>query len=101
MKRIKHLLFLLLLLLVGCQQKEPESFEPISQNKFLLGTIVNITLYDNPQQSIFDEIFTAIEEIETKMTINNATTSEIIEINHEAGNKAVKVSQETFDVIKT
>ena len=27
------------------------------------------------------------------MTINNATTSEIIEINHEAGNKAVKVSQ--------
>ena len=44
----------------------------------------------------------AIEEIETKMTINNATTSEIIEINHQAGIRScVKFPKNTFDVIKT
>ena len=52
---------LLLLLLVGCQQRRTGIVRTdLTQNKFLLGTIVNITLYDNPQQSIFDEIFTAI-----------------------------------------
>ena len=100
MKHMKSFLFVFLLLLVGCQTKEETPVEPISQNKFLLGTIVNITLYDNPKQEIFDEIFNAIEEIETMMTINNATTSEIIEINRQAGLEAVKVSQNTFDVIK-
>ncbi|MDO4925938.1 MAG: FAD:protein FMN transferase [Turicibacter sp.] len=100
MKRMKYLLLAFLLVLVGCQQKEVAPVDPVSENKFLLGTIINITLYDNPQQKIFDEIFDAIEEIETKMTINNAITSEIIEINRQAGQQAVKVSQETFDVIK-
>lgn len=101
MERMKYLLLAFLLALVGCQQNEATPVEPVSENKFLLGTIINITLYDNPQQKIFDEIFDAIEDIETKMTINNATTSEIIEINRQAGQQAVKVSQETFDVIKT
>ncbi len=100
MKYFKKLVFIFLLLLVGCQQKEEALIEPTSENKFLLGTIITITLYDNPQQEIFDEIFAAIEEIETKMTINNANTSEIIEINRQAGVEAVKVSQDTFDVIK-
>ena len=66
MKHMKPFLFVFLLLLVGCQTKEETPVEPVSQNKFLLGTIVNITLYDNPKQEIFDEIFNAIEEIETR-----------------------------------
>ena len=65
MKKIKYLIFIFLLLLVGCQPKEETPIEPVSQNKYLLGTIVTITLYDNPKQEIFDEIFTAIEDIET------------------------------------
>ena len=85
--------------MVGCQSKEETPIEPISQNKYLLGTIVTITLYDNPQQEIFDEIFTAMEDIEAKMTINNATSSEIIEVNQQAGIAPVKVSKDTFEVI--
>lgn len=100
MKHFKKLLFIFLLLLVGCQQTEETRIEPTSKNKFLLGTAITVTLYDNPQQEIFDEIFTAIEDIQTKMTINSENTSEIIEVNRQAGIKAVKVSQDTFDVIK-
>jgi len=100
MKKIKYLIFIFLLLLVGCQSKEETPIEPVSQNKYLLGTIVTITLYDNPKQEIFDEIFTAIEDIETKMTINNTTSSEIIEVNQQAGIAPVKVSKDTFEVIK-
>ena len=39
MKHMKPFLFVFLLLLVGCQTKEETPVEPVSQNKFLLGTI--------------------------------------------------------------
>ena len=105
MKHFKILMIFVLILMTGCTQKEEGStdvtYEPVSQNKYLLGTIVNITLYDNPEQEIFDEIFTAIEKIETEMTINNAVSSEVIEINRQAGIDYVPVSEQTFEVIKT
>ena len=101
MKSIKYYLLVFLLLLAGCtQQKKEQSFEPVSQNKFLLGTVVTVTLYDNPKDEIFAEIFEKIEKIEQEMTINNATTSEVMEINKYAGSKEVKVSEDTFNVIK-
>ncbi|MTL34562.1 FAD:protein FMN transferase, partial [Turicibacter sanguinis] len=93
MKYLKSLMLVAVLLTTGCQAKEQvetpnqnlgteqKNYEPVSQNKYLLGTIVTITLYDNPEQEIFDEIFNAIEQIEKEMTINNATTSEVISIN--------------------
>ena len=101
MKSIKYYLLVFLLLLAGCtQQKKEQSFEPVSQNKFLLGTVVTVTLYDNPKDEIFAEIFEKIEKIEQEMTINNATTSEVMEINKYAGSKEVKGSEDTFNVIK-
>lgn len=103
MKHFKLLLIFVLLLVTGCAQKEetPTMSEPVSQNKYLLGTIVNITLYDNLEQKIFDEIFAAIEKIEKEMTINNALNSEVIQINKHAGIDYVQVSDQTFEVIKT
>ena len=105
MKHFKILMIFVLILMTGCIQKEEGStdvtYGPVSQNKYLLGTIVNITLYDNPEQEIFDEIFTAIEKVETEMTINNAVSSEVIEINRQAGIDYVPVSEQTFEVIKT
>lgn len=112
MKYLKSLMLVAVLLTTGCQAKEQvetpnqnlgteqKNYEPVSQNKYLLGTIVTITLYDNPEQEIFDEIFNAIEQIEKEMTINNATTSEVISINQQAGVDYVPVSKQTFDVIK-
>ena len=102
MKSIKYYLIALLLILTGCaNQKKEISFDPVTQNKFLLGTVVTITLYDNPEEEIFDEIFNELEKIEKEMTINNAITSEVIEINNHAGIEGVKVSKNTFDVINT
>lgn len=105
MKWLKLFVLFTFLLITGCQSKEDIStsnvYEPVSQNKHLLGTIVTVTLYDNPEQEIFDEIFNSMEKIEAEMTINNATTSEVIEINKQAGIDYVKVSKQTFDVIKS
>ncbi|MGL4336536.1 MAG: FAD:protein FMN transferase [Turicibacter sp.] len=101
MKRLTTLLLALLIGLAGCGKEETKvNLEPVSQNKYLLGTIVNITLYDNPTDEVFNEVFAAIEEIENKMTINNATTSEVISINQQAGKDYVSVSEDTFNVIK-
>lgn len=74
--------------------------EPISKSDFLLGTVVEITLYDKQDETIIDNAFKRISEIEAKMTINNAETSEIIALNNAAGVKPVKVSPDTFDVLE-
>lgn len=76
------------------------STEPVSKSDFLLGTVVEITLYDKSDESIIDKAFARIKEIETKMTINNAETSEIIQLNNASGVNPVKVSPDTFDVLE-
>ena len=74
--------------------------EPISKSDFLLGTIVQITIYDKQDEAIIDKAMDRIREIESKMTINNNGTSEIIALNEAAGIKEVKVSTDTFDVLE-
>ncbi|HAX72597.1 MAG TPA: thiamine biosynthesis protein ApbE [Firmicutes bacterium] len=100
MKRL--LLFCLIVFtLVGCTKENTVvEYEPVSENEFLLGTVVTITLYDNAKDEIFDEIFTTIKGIEERMTINNAVSSEVILINQQAGKDYVNVSKDTFEVIK-
>lgn len=73
--------------------------DPLSQTKFFLGTVVTIKLYDNASDELFNKIFDKLKEIEEKMTIN-AEDSEIIKINSNAGKTFVKVSDDTFYVIK-
>lgn len=74
--------------------------QPVSKSDFLLGTVVEITLYDKQDEAIIDKAFARISEIEKKMTINNAETSEIIALNNASGIKPVKVSPDTFDVLE-
>lgn len=74
--------------------------QPISKSNYLLGTEVQITIYDKQDESIIDKAFSRISEIESKMTINNAKTSEIIALNEAAGKEAVKVSSDTMDVLE-
>ncbi|EOC99651.1 FAD:protein FMN transferase [Caldisalinibacter kiritimatiensis] len=72
--------------------------EPISKTGFLLGTIVEVKIYDQVDEAIFDKVFNILDEIENKMSVN-IQTSEVSKINNNAGIKSVNVSEETFNVI--
>lgn len=78
----------------------PNQDKPITKSDYILGTIIDITLYDKSDETIIDKAFDRIREIEAKMTINNADTSEIIALNEAAGKSGVKVSLDTFDVLE-
>ncbi|MGM0380219.1 MAG: FAD:protein FMN transferase [Bacillota bacterium] len=94
MKKITIILFSLLILLSGCSQKEP-----IKKSDFLLNTVVSVTIYDNPDEKILNEVFDEMKNIEDKMSLHREN-SEVVKINKMAGKKPVKVSKETLSVIK-
>lgn len=96
------ILFLLLvaLLITGCQPKESPSEEAIfTKTNFVLGTVVTVTLYDHGSEEILDKAFDRLLEIENLMSAN-LDASEIGQINLKAGEEAVEVSEETYDVIE-
>lgn len=99
MEHLRHICFFLSLIMAftlnGCTLKK----EPISKSGFFMGTIVNITLYDKPNENILDEAFKKISNIENKLSLNIAS-SEVNKINEKAGLEAVSVSKETFDLIE-
>ncbi len=104
-KRFALLLAVLILLpmLSGCEAAEtpaPASTQPLSKSAFLLGTYVDISLFDKLDEKIIDKAFDRIAEIEAKMTINNAETSEIIKLNEASGTGAVKLSPDTYLVVE-
>jgi len=89
------------ILFSGCQAQAPDtSTKPLSKTSFLLGTVIEISIYDKRDEKILDKALSRISEIENKMTINNAETSEIIALNNASGNNEVKLSPDTFFVIE-
>ncbi|MBS4534874.1 FAD:protein FMN transferase [Clostridium sp. D2Q-14] len=101
----KKYIFLLIipfiLIFVGCSDKKnsSNSQEPVSDNAFYLGTIIDISIYDDVPEGIFEELFDRIEDIENKMSLN-IKDSEVNEINKNAGKDFVEVSSDTYDVIE-
>jgi len=83
-------------LLSGCGKNNDE---PISKTEILLDTPCEITIYDKVSASVLDKGFEKLKEIDTKMNANTET-SEIAQINKNAGKAYVKVSDNTFYVIK-
>nr|WP_208459969.1 FAD:protein FMN transferase [Clostridium botulinum] len=84
------------LVFVGCNSK-PE--EPVSRETYLMGTIINIKTYGKNADKAVQSSVDKISDIENKMSLN-ISTSEINKINKNAGIAPVKVSKNTFDVIK-
>lgn len=80
----------------GCQTKE---IEPISKEGLFLGTYCKITVYDDVSRDVLEKAFNRISDIENKMTINKPE-SELIDVNSKSGLDYVRVSPDTFYVIK-
>jgi FAD:protein FMN transferase len=108
-QNVKKLIFPILLtslisvfFITGCKSNlkgTNERNEPVSKTEVLLGTVCTLKIYDKPEESIFQQAFNRIREIEDKMSINKES-SEVIEVNNAAGVKPVKVSEDTFYTIK-
>lgn len=90
-----------ILLITGCSNggTSPNSDDPVSENSFYLGTIINISIYDDVPEGIFENLFAKIEDIEHKMSLN-IEDSEINKVNNNAGKKFVEVSTDTYNVIE-
>ena len=82
--------------LVSCSKK---TAEPISKSEILLDTPCKVTIYDNVSNDVLDKAFDKLREIDKKMNAANED-SEISAINNQAGKGYVKVSDNTFYVIK-
>lgn len=101
--KIKNFLFLFLIVLIsstliGCG-KEDENTEPLSKTDYFMGTILTITLYDNKEEKIIDKAFEKVKEIESLVSINKDGT-ELDKVNENAGIAPVKVSDETYTIVK-
>jgi thiamine biosynthesis lipoprotein len=90
------------ILLSGCSKKNEtgETGEgETTRTGFLLDTVCSIKLYDGPNSKALDSAFKRLQDVENKMSINTEK-SELIDINNAAGEKSVKVSEDTYNVIK-
>ena len=90
-------LILISIIFSGCKAKNKK---PIVRSNFILGTTVDIILYDSKDSKIIDDVFDRLRDIEDKMTINAENTSEIIRLNEASGMRDVEISPDTFYVLE-
>lgn len=97
------LLIIMLFISILATSCSNHSYEKYTKEGFALGTFITVSVYSKQKVSddVLDAVFNKLNEIEMKMTINTQVSSEIEEINKAAGKDFVKVSDETFYVIKT
>lgn len=99
MKRIGIVLLIITMLMTGCKSNEVIIYE---DSGFVVGTFATIKILSTSKvpKTDFGDIFDRLREIEAKMTINQDVNSEVQLINASAGIKEVKVSNETYEVVK-
>jgi thiamine biosynthesis lipoprotein len=74
--------------------------EPLKRSEYVLGTNCSLTFYDPGHKAAMVAVFARLREIEGRMSANKAGT-EIDAINQSAGVEPVRVSPDSFFVIKT
>lgn len=72
----------------------------VSRTEFMMGTYIELKAYGRHAASALDQVYTRLQAIEQKMTINQ-TGSEIDAVNDQAGQQPVVVSVDTFQVVKS
>ena len=102
--KIFFLLFSMLLILSGCgEAKEKEVTklvnDPYSRTEFLMGTVVNVKIYDEGKQEVLTAVFDRIKELSEKITVNNGQ-SEVEKINEQAGTQPLEVSDDVYFLLK-
>lgn len=78
---------------------------PFEQTRFLMDTVVQISIYpqgmsEKEMNRIMDKVFAMMEEMEVKMS-SHIDTSDVNQINTEAGQSSVQVSSDVIQLLKT
>ena len=71
--------------------------EPVSRSDFYFDTIITITLYDAPYESLLDHCFEIASDYE-QMLSKTVEGSDIWNINHSGGSE-VSINRETYDLL--
>jgi thiamine biosynthesis lipoprotein len=82
-----------IVLFAACARTEP------SRAEFVLGTVCSVTLFDQADDRVYQDIFSRIRKIENRMSVN-IPGSEINRINAAAGKASVPVHDDVFEVIR-
>ncbi len=94
----RALLPAVLALLLACCNRAP-SADPLSKTELnLLGTVCTITIFGGKTPDL-DDAFARVREIDDRMSVTRAD-SEVSRVNNAAGVGSVKVSADTYSVIK-
>jgi len=88
-----------ILILRPFDKTSQQSEVSISNTGFLMGTVIDIKLFNTADQAILNGAFDIIRDIENKMSLNIAG-SEINKLNESSGITPVAVSNETYEVVK-
>ena len=88
------ILALMLVFMCGCEHR-------VKKNQFLFGTVADITVVARTpnDEKALDSAFEAMKSTDSMMSVYNSS-SEVSKINQNAGQSAVKVSQDIFAVIE-
>ena len=92
-------IIILSLSITACSQTETVT-EPINRAELFMGTAIQLTIFDSNDEEILNKAFNRIVEIENLVSINKEGT-EVDELNKNAGIKPVKLSEDSFNIIKT
>lgn len=101
MKRMAVLVLVLAvigLMASGCGPKQ-RTEAMTEREEYIFGTLVSVKLYAPAADSVFQEVFDDLRDVENRMTVKGLT-SELIAVNAAAGREPVKVSEDTFMVIE-
>lgn len=73
--------------------------EPLRGSEYVLGTICTVSLQDGGSEAVLEAVFSRLRQIESRMSANREGT-EIAAVNEAAGRSPVRVSPDTFFVIR-
>jgi len=111
MKKTILILFSFLLLIsgFGCSKNEANrdsdvTDNPHSQTEFLMGTIVNVKVFNKGKKEVLDEAFNRIRTLANQITDSEEDMEDVVTevdlVNEKAGISPVTVSDDIFTLIK-
>ncbi|GAB6099092.1 FAD:protein FMN transferase [Halanaerocella petrolearia] len=95
---VLSIIFILLLSAIGCDKRE-RNIKSSLKSDYMMGTVVKMKVYHSQPDQIIKESFSIIEDLEEKMS-SRIRESEINQVNKAAGREKVKVSDDTYQVLK-
>src|SRR6056297_1311598 len=80
-------------------EKSEEEVTKSDGSEFLMDTLVRLRVDDQKSQEVLNEAFKKLRFLEDKLS-KTITESDVYKINTNAGSKPVKVSEETYELLK-